>query len=1814
MTIGGLVARDLDVTTGGVLTANTLSTGNDLDLNVAGAAIAGTVTVAGDLGLTTSSAVTDTGSLTVSGETAITAGTNTVTLDSAGNDFLGAVGIVSAGTVTLVDRSALEVSGQLSTALNLTTGGALVLGTTDIGASGTPTAADLVIQSGGAITQKTGSDLTVYGDVDITAGANDVTLTAATNEITNQLTVQSAQNVSINVVDTNNDDTALTIGDFNAAGNVTISTDAALTQASTAVGSELNIAGDLTLAVSGKNGDICSDINLTNANNELLGDVRILNGEDVEIRTASALHLVSATICNNLNVYTGGKVYNSDAWVVVGDVVIDAGGADVDLTAGHDFKGSVSILDARNVVLNDVNELSFSTVEISGALTLTAGGAVSQTAGSTFTVDGSSTMTAVSNATYNLTVPGSGQFKLKTTIGNTDYTTVDIAHDASAAVIRGAILNSVSGAFSGSDVVVRPGSSGLDIIFQGTLAQRQAHLTVVTGSASLTPSTATGGVTQNVTLANAGNDFKGLVTVRGADVALNNGSYSLDLKNPSSGAYQLVTTIAGVSYTSAAIAHDADATAIRTAVWNSITATKNGSDLIVRGIDSQGVVDLAFTGNFAQTASLALGTESLNTTPVLATHALQLGSVSASGSLGLNAIGHVTDTGIVNVGTTTSVTSLSGSVTLDSVANEFTGAVSLSADNATIRDVTGTTLSTVSLTGNLVLTAGGEIAGTAIIDVDGTTALSASGQNISLTNAANDFTGQVTVTNAKSIDLDDVGGLTFKGSATGTDADLSLTTTGALTLVDRVSSTRDMTLAGVGVTLDPITVGGDLSINAGNGVLAQGASDAMRVTGTTTLSAGSMALSAANRLDAAVALTTSTAGGATGAVVLNHTADLNLAASSIAGDLTLTNAGNVTDSGALAVSGAATITLSPLHDLTLDTATNDFAGAVTVTSARHVTLEDANGLLFGALTAAGNVDVDAGTGSITQVADSAMTVTGTTAFEADGQISAGNTATVGGALLNDFIGAVTLTAGGATTIRDKSALNLASTVTGGNLVVQADGLLNFAATTVSGNVTATTSGAITDSGAFNVNGAVTLAAGAASDITLDHAGFDVDGALTVTAAKNLTLDSDDTLQFGAVTIAGALDLTSSGAITQANGTALTIAGTTRFETGTADVTLNNVAGTPVDPANTLTGAITITSAGNVALSNTASINLSGATSGDLTLATDGAVTLGTLTVGASGAAADLDITAVGHVTQATTTDLLTVYGDTDIKTSVTHDVVLANATVNNSAGLNTFIGAVTVDQARTLNLRNKVDLTTGPIVTTGDATVVTDQALSLGSTNVDGVLTAKGNFTLTSDQTAENFVFVSNNTFNMAGYKLTATGVSGSANSGYIRITAVDDVTLGQLVSQDGGAIEVSSTAGEINAGFVPHTETSDYTTQQNIQTAGEVSLNAAVGDLKLKFWPSTTVAPFANDPNNESVIDIYAGSIGELSAPGGLSVSFDGNAVVNDVLNTAGDLTIDMGSANLAMGATAAFRAGGNLTLTGASGSFALAELKAGDDKTLTVSTTGNVTGRNDLSVAHLTGGQVVLSGANLGSSTQALELVSTPSGTPTVDGSVRLVSVTGDAYLSLTNPLNTDANTTRQTVVLDAVTSAWDVAGSLEIDTTTANLEIKGAIVAESASIAAAGTVTMNNGTASITTDTANQALTVSGDTGVELGTLSSHGTVTVNSSAGSILDKRLDTTTNILTTGDVVLSARSIGSGGVGALDIDAAKIASVTATSANAGAAYLRLTATDGGVELDDASVTGVLSVIAPDADLTVSGAVSARSLVFNTTACGQWESL
>ncbi len=75
-------------------------------------------------------------------------------------------------------------------------------------------------------------------------------------------------------------------------------------------------------------------------------------------------------------------------------------------------------------------------------------------------------------------------------------------------------------------------------------------------------------------------------------------------------------------------------------------------------------------------------------------------------------------------------------------------------------------------------------------------------------------------------------------------------------------------------------------------------------------------------------------------------------------DLSVAAAGNVTQSGALAVSGTTTVTAGA-NNITLDKAANNFTGAVSLTG-NNVTLTAANALTLGAISAPGSLTLTAG--------------------------------------------------------------------------------------------------------------------------------------------------------------------------------------------------------------------------------------------------------------------------------------------------------------------------------------------------------------------------------------------------------------------------------------------------------------------------------------------------------------------------------------------------------------------------------------------------------------------------------------------------------------------------------------------------------------------------------------------------------------------------------------------------------------------------------------------------------------------------------------
>ena len=231
-----------------------------------------------------------------------------------------------------------------------------------------------------------------------------------------------------------------------------------------------------------------------------------------------------------------------------------------------------------------------------------------------------------------------------------------------------------------------------------------------------------------------------------------------------------------------------------------------------------------------------------------------------------------------------------------------------------------------------------------------------------------------------------------------------------------------------------MTVGGNFTAttNANSGVINL---DSMAVDGTFTLSPHS-----------------------TGAVTVVNDAGLDLAASTMGGTFSGTaTTGNISDAGALAITGAATfITGATGSNIILDVASNAFSssvemraddgseafGNITFVDSAAVDFDSsasANGDLFinastdGAV--GGNLNVTATTGNITQ--NAALTVTGTTTLTTsanDATITLNNTS-------NAFTGAMTITT------NDASGTDADVTIDGGTTA------LNIGASTIDGDLT-----------------------------------------------------------------------------------------------------------------------------------------------------------------------------------------------------------------------------------------------------------------------------------------------------------------------------------------------------------------------------------------------------------------------------------------------------------------------------------------------------------------------------------------------------------------------------------------------------------------------------------------------------------------------------------------------------------------------------------------------------------------------------------------
>ena len=154
------------------------------------------------LGVTTAGAITQSGTLNVTGATTLAAGAgNNITLNNASNNF-STVGITNGNDVTLVDVNALD------------------LGTSTV--SGT-----LGVTTGGALTQR--GPLAVTGTTTL-AGAqgNDITLASPGNSFST-VAITSSRNVAIT------DANALDLGTSTISGTLNVTTGGAITDSGNVV-------------------------------------------------------------------------------------------------------------------------------------------------------------------------------------------------------------------------------------------------------------------------------------------------------------------------------------------------------------------------------------------------------------------------------------------------------------------------------------------------------------------------------------------------------------------------------------------------------------------------------------------------------------------------------------------------------------------------------------------------------------------------------------------------------------------------------------------------------------------------------------------------------------------------------------------------------------------------------------------------------------------------------------------------------------------------------------------------------------------------------------------------------------------------------------------------------------------------------------------------------------------------------------------------------------------------------------------------------------------------------------------------------------------------------------------------------------------------------------------------------------------------------------------------------------------------------------------------------------------------------------------
>lgn len=1291
----------------------------------------GASSVGGDLTLeATTGSLFDTGIATVSGNgsfTTVAGGTN-INLDQLDiNGASSTIAVTTPGFATIHNAAAVRLAAStVGTALTVT---ATTGDITDTAAVSAASATFTTSNSGNDITLSqttatgairfnttgSGGDATYTRsgsfDVGLSNVGGSLSLTATGGgSITDSATVTVGGNASFTTtggggltLDQLNVNGASSTIALNTSGSATIVNGSAIRFAASMVGGDLSAT-----ATTGNITDNAAVAVGTNA-----AFTTGASGADIVLDATSVGGTVAFTTsgAGGDATFTHATGINLGASNVGGTLSVTATTGDITDAAAVAVGGNASF---TTLAAND--DITLDTTTVSGAMSVNTSGAT----GNAMITHAGALNLGASSVGGNLVVSASGG-------GITDSGTVAVVNGTASftTTTAGQAIALDQLAVAGGDISVTTSGAG----GHATIGNSTAVTYTASVGGNLSVTAATGDINDNASTVGGAATFT--TSAAGADILIDatasaTGSFAFNTSGAGGNATLVHATgvILGVSGVGGAL----DVTATTGTITDSGTVTVGGAGLFTTAAAGQDIIldQLAVTGQITPVTSGAANVTIVNATGV------NINGWTVGGNLAVTATtGDITDSAATTVGGNASFTTgASGAdIALDELNVTGTVAVNTAGagGNASIVNAGALTLAASSVGGTLAATAtSGNLTDSGTVTVgNGAAFTTLTGGNIinldqlavigpiALFTTGVGLGSNATIVNAGAVDLaaSTVGGQLFVTATTGDITDSGvvsvngqstwIATSGAINL-DQLAAVGQIALNASGnaslvnasaVTLRPSNVGGNLSVTATTGAVADNGTVTVGGAASFTTAAAGAGITL-DQLAVTGSIDVHTTGASADATIVNATA-VDLAASSVGRDLSVTaTTGGITDSGAVAVGRNAAFTTSAADGaITLNQISAAGSLAFSTNGANgHVTLVNDGPVNLAASTIGGRLDVTA-FGAITD--SGTLTVNGqlilTTRDDDGADITLDDASSAFGAITarvrneND-----TADADGDISIRENAAMVVNLISTDGRVTLQGTGDVRVGAITADRSISVTAGGSILEIGSgdagvdfttdvltLSATGAIGGAAEQDLETTVNRlsASSTIAGGITITETDAVILESvstasgDITVNAGGAIGAALVQANSNVTLTSASGgiqigqisaagagsvVTLTATGGSIGEVGSGDAAVDVTAGTLIANAGTTIGSggeldletnvgtLTATAPGGMVITNigpsantlTATLNASGgavnlATNG--TLATGGAWTGDTFTLSANDMQIGHTITAAGAV-------------------------------------------------------------------------------------------------------------------------------------------------------------------------------------------------------------------------------------------------------------------------------------------------------------------------------------------------------------------------------------------------------------------------------------------------------------------------------------------------------------------------------------------------------------------------------------------------------